>query len=68
MRPSPDHELYKVVFDGPTDQRIALQHIDCRHDDVNVRWRVCPLTLKEVIQNAIEIVADLGSEFDARHH
>ncbi len=64
---APDHKFSKVRSDRPTDQRIALQHIDCSYDVFNVRWRVRHLMLKHMLQDAIEIVPDLWRELDARH-
>lgn len=62
-----DHELPQVRSDRSTDQRIAFQHIDCTQDVVNARGRLLHLMLQQMFQDAIEIIADLRCELDARH-
>ena len=64
---APDHKFSKVRSDRPTDQRIVFQHIDCPYDVFNARSRVRDLMLKDMLQDAIEIIPDLWCELDARH-
>jgi hypothetical protein len=66
-RTVPDHKFSKVRSDRPTDQRIAFQHIDCPHDVFNARGCFRHLMLKEMFQDAIEVIPDLWCELDARH-
>jgi len=66
-RTAPDHEFSKVPPGRPTDQRIGFQHIDGPYDVFNARRRVRSLILKELFQDAIEIIPDLWRELDARH-
>ena len=62
-----DHELPELRPHGSTESRAALQHIDCLNDVPNARWRVRHLMLKQMIQDAIEIVPYLWRELDPRH-
>ena len=47
---APDHRFSKVRSGGPTDQRVALQHVNCSDEVFNARWGVRRLMLKEIFQ------------------
>jgi hypothetical protein len=66
-RTVPDHKFSQVRPDRPTDERIAFQHIDCPHDVFNARARFRHLMLKEMFQDAVEVIPNFRCELDARH-
>lgn len=62
---APHHKFSQVSSGGPPDQRVAFQHIDCPDYVVETRGHVRRVMLKEMFQDAIEIVAHLEDELDA---
>ena len=62
-----DHELPEIGREDPADQWVLLEHIDCADDLTDPRSRIVNLVREEVIQNAIEVARQSGSELDLRH-
>ncbi|MGH8634732.1 MAG: hypothetical protein ACRET7_11455, partial [Burkholderiales bacterium] len=63
----PDHQLSEAGSHGPTDQGVAFQHIDCPDNVFDARSRVHNLVLKEMLEDAVDVVCDPRRQFDARH-
>ena len=61
-----NHTLFKISPHAPANQRIALQDVDRSQNVFDVRFGVRRLVLDEMIQDAVEIIADLWSELDSR--
>lgn len=61
------HKLSKIRSRRTTDQWIAFQHVECFYDVFNTRCCIRALMRKEMFQDSIEIIPDLGCELDTRH-
>ena len=61
------HELSEIRSHRPAYQGIAFQHVDCPDDVVDARGRIRYLMLDQMHEGAIDVVADLRGELDARH-
>lgn len=67
VRSAPDHKFALVPRHRPPYLRIALEHVQCLDDLSDTRSRLLGLELVQMIEDAIEVVADLGCDFDASH-
>jgi CxxC motif-containing protein len=63
-----DHQLCKVCSDRPTDQRIAFKHIECPDSVLDARLCIGDLMLKNMLQDAIEIISNFSRKLDASHN
>lgn len=67
MRSTPDHEFALVPRHWSPYLGIALEHVQCLDDLSDTRSHVLGLELVQMIEDAIEVVANLRSEFNASH-
>ena len=67
MRATPDHQFPLAVFGRAADQGVRFEHADGLNDFVYPRGRILGLTLVEVIENPVEILSNLGRQFDTGH-
>jgi len=62
-----DHQLSLFSMNGPADQGILLEHGDRLNNFPNARGRIVDVVLGEMIEDAVDVTPDLGSQFDPRH-
>lgn len=62
-----DHQFTLAGVCRPTDQRTMRQHINRRDDLPHPRFRLFNLPARQMLKNALDVVADLGSQLDPRH-
>lgn len=67
MQTASDHQFPLAALGRATDQGVRFKHADGLDDLVYPRRGVLDLILIEVIENPVEILPNLGRQFDARH-
>ena len=67
MGTAPDHQFPLAAFGRTADQRIRFEHADGLDDPVYSRGRILDPKLIEVIKNPVEIIPNLGRQFDSGH-
>jgi len=66
MRTVADHQLALVVAGRATDQRIGFEHTECIDDLAQAGRDMGRLMAFKVVENPVEVRADLGRQLDAR--
>lgn len=68
MRAAPDHQFPLAALVRVTDQRVRFEHTDGRDNLMYPRHGVLDLMLIEmieVIEDPVEVLSNLGRQFDA---
>lgn len=67
MRASADYKLALVSGRRTSDLRIGLQDVQRFDDLADSRYRVFKIMVGEVVEDAIKVIAHLGSKLNAGH-
>src|SRR5579859_1214921 len=62
-----DDQLPRFCGYGPADERIVFEYIDSLNDFPDTATGVFNRILREVIEDAIKVVQDFGSQLDSGH-
>jgi len=66
MGTTADHQLALISARSATDQRIGFEHADSFDNLTDASSRILNLKLREMIENPVEILPNLGGKFNAR--
>ena len=66
MRPASDYQLPVAAARDAADQRIGRKYVDSLDDLIQPVGNMRRLVLFEVLEDPFKVLADRGSEFDAR--
>ena len=59
--------MFATCVDTYADERIMFEHGNHLNDFLDTRRRILYVVLREVIENAIDVISDLGRQLDLRH-
>lgn len=64
---APDDQLPRICGYGSSDKRVVPEYIDGLNDFPDSARRIFNSVPREMIENAIEVIPDLGSQLDPGH-
>lgn len=62
---TPDHQFSLIFRNGPSDKRVFFENVQRLDDFTNAREHIVNLKLRQMLKDTVEVVPDLGRQFDS---